>query len=90
MILYLIIMMGVFLLSGEASIYRILGLSITPIFGISTIQILGAAFFVILFTKGQPRDKKRAIPALFIALLYFLCAGEAHIIPEMLQPFLVD
>lgn len=89
MILYLIIMMGVFLLSGEASIYRILGLSITPIFGISTIQILGAAFFVILFTKGQPRDKKRAIPALFIALLYFLCAGEAHIIPEMLQPFLV-
>lgn len=88
-ILYFIIMMGVFLLSGEASIYQILGLSITPIFGISTIQILGAAFFVILFTKGKPRDKKRAIPALVIALLYFLCAGEAHIIPAVLQPFFV-
>lgn len=88
-ILYFIIMMGVFLLSGEASIYQILGLSITPIFGISTIQILGAAFFVILFTKGKPRDKKRAIPALIIALLYFLCAGKAHLIPGVLQPFLV-
>ena len=82
-------MMGVFLLSGEANIYQILGLSITPIFGISTIQILGAAFFVILFTKGKPRDKKRAIPALVIALLYFLCAGKAHLIPGVLQPFLV-
>ena len=88
-ILYFIIMMVVFLLSGEQNIYRILGLSITPIFGISTIQILGAAFFVILFTKGVPRDKKRAIPALCIALLYFLCAGEAHIIPQALQPFFV-
>lgn len=88
-ILYFIIMMGVFLLSGEASIYQILGLSITPIFGISTIQILGAAFFVILFTKGQPRDVKRAAPALIIAVLYFLCAGKAHIIPEVLQPFFV-
>lgn len=88
-ILYFIIMMGVFLLSGEASIYQILGLSITPIFGISTIQILGAAFFVILFTKGQPRDVKRAAPALIIAVLYFLCAGKTHIIPEVLQPFFV-
>lgn len=88
-ILYFTIMMGVFLLSGEASIYQILGLSITPIFGISTIQILGAAFFVILFTKGQPRDVKRAAPALIIAVLYFLCAGKAHIIPEVLQPFFV-
>ncbi len=88
-ILYFIIMMGVFLLSGEASIYQILGLYITPIFGISTIQILGAAFFVILFTKGQPRDVKRAAPALIIAVLYFLCAGKAHIIPEVLQPFFV-
>lgn len=86
-ILYFLIMVAVFLLSAEKSIYQILGWSLTPIFSISTIQILGAAFFVILFTKGQLRNKTRAIPALLIAVLYFLCVGEAHVIPQIAKPF---
>lgn len=87
-ILYFLIMLAVFILSGEKGIYQILGLSITPIFSISTIQVLGTAFFVILSTKGQPRDKKRAIPALIIALLYFFCVGKAHLIPLAYKPYI--
>ncbi len=53
--LYGLIILGVFLLSGEKSIYQLFGLDIKPIFALSTIQVLGAAFFIILFTKGHVR-----------------------------------
>ena len=85
-ILYLFIILAVFILSGEKNIYELLGLSITPIFAISTIQILGTAFFVILFTKGEPRNMKRTIPAIIIAGGYFLCVGKAHLIPISVKP----
>ena len=61
--LYSLIILGVFLLSGEKSIYQLFGLNIKPIFALSTIQVLGAAFFVILFTKGHLRCLRRSIPA---------------------------
>lgn len=50
------------MLSGEKSIYQLFGLNIKPIFALSTIQVLGAAFFVILFTKGHLRCLRRSIP----------------------------
>lgn len=87
--LYFCIILAVFVLSGEKNIYQLLGLSLTPIFAISTLQVLGLAFFVILFTKGQLRTKRRTIPALVIAACYVLCAGNAHIIPEKAEPFLL-
>ena len=43
--LYGLIILGVFLLSGEKSIYQLFGLDIKPIFALSTIQVLGAAFY---------------------------------------------
>ena len=64
--LYSLIILGVFLLSGEKSIYQLFGLNIKPIFALSTIQVLGAAFFVILFTKGHLRCLRRSIPAVII------------------------
>ncbi|MCD8020391.1 MAG: chromate transporter [Clostridiales bacterium] len=88
-LLYLFIMLGVFLLSGEKNIYQILGLSITPIFAMSTIQILGTAFFVILFSKGELRNIKRIIPAVIIAAMYFFCVGNAHLVPLAVKPFLM-
>ena len=57
-------------------------------FSISTIQILGTAFFVILVHKKEPRDKQRAIPAVIIALLYFFCVGKAHLIPLAYKPYI--
>lgn len=84
--LYLIIILTVFLLSGEKNIYALLGFSHTPIFALSTIQILGTAFFVILFTKGELRNTKRTIPALVIAGGFFLCVGKAHLLPAEAKP----
>ena len=84
--LYLFIIMAVFILSGEKNIYELLGFSVTPIFAISTIQILGTAFFVILFTKGELRNVKRTLPAIVIAGGYFLCVGKAHLIPIEVKP----
>lgn len=82
------IIIGIFVLSGEKNIYRLLDLNITPVFNLSTIQILVAAFFIILFTRGRLRDQKRLIPALVIAVLYFLCAGSRHVIPEYVAPYI--
>ena len=87
--LYTLIILGVFLLSGEKSIYQLFGLDIKPIFALSTIQILGAAFFVILFTKGYVYSFRRIIPAVIITISYFLCVGNAHIIPLIAKPFIL-
>ena len=87
--LYLFIILAVFLLSGEQNIYDLLHIKSTPVFSVSTIQILGAAFFVILFTKGYLRMFKRSVPAMLLAACYFLCAGDAHLIPYAAKPYLV-
>ncbi|MDD7210577.1 MAG: chromate transporter, partial [Lachnospiraceae bacterium] len=83
---YAFIILAVFLLSGEKGIYELFHLDMAPIFSLSIIQVLGAAFFVILFTKGYIRCLKRSVPAGIIALCYFLCAGKAHIIPLKFKP----
>lgn len=87
--LYSLIILGVFLLSGEKSIYQLFGLDIKPIFALSTIQVLGAAFFVILFTKGYVHSLRRTIPAAVITIAYLLCVGNAHIIPLAAKPFIL-
>ena len=84
-LLYLFIVLAVFWLSGEKNIYQLLGIEKTPLFGLSTIQILGTAFFIILYTRGRFRDVKRTIPAVIVAGLYFLSAGKAQIFPEMIE-----
>lgn len=86
--LYLFIILAVFFLSGEENIYQAFGLSMTPLFSVSTIQILGAAFFVIFFTKGYLRNWNRSVPALALVGCYFLCAGAAHVLPRVLEPYL--
>lgn len=50
------------------------------LFGLSTIQILGLAFFVILFTGGKNTPWKTAVSAVLV-VLYALSAGHAHLIP---------
>lgn len=87
--LYSLIILGVFLLSGEKSIYQLFNLDIKPIFALSTIQVLGAAFFVILFTKGYVHSLRRTIPVAIITIAYLLCVGNAHIIPLTAKPFIL-
>ncbi len=87
-LLYFCMMISVFAVSGEKNIYQLLHLSATPIFSLSVVQVLGSAFFVILFTQGQLRMLRRSIPALGITLIYYLCAGNAHILPSSWTPFI--
>lgn len=85
----LFLICSVFLLCSGKNLYQLTGLSGTPLFSLSTVQVLGAAFFVILFTKGQPQNLRRSVPALAIAACYFLCAGKAHLIPTAAESFLL-
>ncbi|MDO4322964.1 MAG: chromate transporter [Lachnospiraceae bacterium] len=87
--IYLFVLLAVFALSGEKNIYELLGLPFTPVFSISAIQILTAAFFVILFTRGELRRIKRTIPALVLTLAYFLSTGSLHVLPLKLKPYLL-
>lgn len=86
--LYFFMMLAVFAVSGEKNIYQLFHLSLTPIFSLSVVQVLGSAFFVILFTQGQLRMVRRSAPALAITLIYYLCAGKAHILPASWTPFI--
>lgn len=45
-----VIMIAVFILSCGKSVYNILGIKETPVFGLSTVQVLGIAFWNILYT----------------------------------------
>lgn len=78
------VILAVFLLCAENNVNQLLGISRTPVFGVSSVQILAAAFFVILFTKGQLREKKRTLPALAVSLAYFLSVGKAHLLSQRL------
>lgn len=88
-IIYLFVLLSVFALSGEKNIYQLFGRSATPVFSISAPRILAAAFFVILFTRGQLRRLKRTLPALILTLCYFLCTGRSHVLPLSMEPLLL-
>ncbi len=87
-LLFLFVILSVFALSAEKNLYTLLHLSQKPLFGASSVQILAAAFFVILFTKGNLREWKRTLPALLLCLVLFLCTGEAQLLPARILPFL--
>lgn len=74
-----IIMAGVFLLSCGNTLHSILGLESAPIFGLSTIQVLGISFFGILYTHCKFTRKNIAVSAVTIGL-YIACTGKAGII----------
>lgn len=72
-------MVLVFFLTAGSELYQILGLDITPVFDISTVNILLIAFFIIFYTNGKP-DRVKLIVSAVISVLYCLCVGKAQII----------
>lgn len=75
----LIIMLLTFLLTGGKEINNILGLNRSPIFDLSTINLLLLAFFIIFFTEGKITPIRGGI-AVIISIIYILCSGKARII----------
>ncbi len=79
-------MILVFLLTCGKEMFQLFGSSgSTPIFDVSTIDILCAAFFIIFFTGGRFRWSRILISGM-ITILYCLCVGKMHLIssPEVL------
>lgn len=72
----------VFFLTTGKELYQIFNLDITPLFDISTVNILVIAFFIIFYSNGKFNRKKLAVSAI-ISVLYCLCVGKARIIPNI-------
>lgn len=70
------IILGVFILTGEKSMYGIFQVNMKPIFGVSTVDVLLLAFFAILFTECK-FSWKNVIPTILIGFVYLLCVGSA-------------
>lgn len=71
----LVIMVGVFILTSEKTIYNILGIDHAPFFSLSTIQVLGIAFFGILYTHCKFTKKNLLVSGITIGL-YLLCISD--------------
>ena len=70
---------AVFLLTAGKNIYKIFQIPATPIFSISTIDMLVIAFFGILVTNCK-FTWQNLVPAGIVSFVYLLCVGKAGII----------
>lgn len=73
------VIMTVFFFTFGKEIYHIFGIEGTPIFDISTVNVLLLSFFVI-FSSGKKMTKKRFVLDAGIVILYVLCVGKARVI----------
>ena len=75
----MLFMFLVFILTSGKELFQLLGIDRTPIFDISTIDVLCAAFFIIFYIGGVFR-LDRVIVAIEITVLYCFCVGKMHLI----------
>ena len=71
--------LGVFVLTAGRYLYRIFQVDATPLFSISTIEMLAIAFFAILVTDCKFNWQKM-MPVCIVAAVYLLCIGKAKVI----------
>ena len=74
-----IVMLLVWLFSGEQKFFKLCGIQDTPIFGVSTVEIFIVAFFVIICTAGNFKSWWTVISG-GVALLFLLARGQSHIL----------
>lgn len=74
-----LICIAVFLLTAGKNLYRIFQVDATPIFSISTIDMLAIAFFGILVTDCK-FTWQNLLPAGIVSGIYLLCIGNAGVI----------
>lgn len=73
------IFLSVFLLNGGKEIRQLFGIPGTPLFDLSSIQIMGMAFFLIFFLTESSKWYKY-FGAFLLCLVYALCSGKAEIL----------
>lgn len=74
-----IVMLLVWMFNGEDNFFKLCGITDTPIFGVSTIEIFVVAFFVIICTGGNFKSWWTVISAV-LSMLFLLTIGDSHII----------
>ena len=79
-------MAAVFLLSSEANLYALSGLSVKPIFNLSVLAVLGLSFFLIVYLGSGVSRAKAAVAGLLASA--FLLSGS-HI-PALASPVVHD
>lgn len=78
-ILTLIIIIGVFVLTMEKNLYHLLNIQMEPFFGLSTIEVLAMAFFVVFYTRGAFNRTNISVTVVLL-LLFLCCKGQRHLI----------
>lgn len=73
------LMLGVFVLVCGKNLYRLLGIDRTPLFSVSAIYVLLAAFFFLLCTRVD-YDMKKVIPTLLLCGIFLLSHGKMQLI----------
>ncbi len=73
------IIVCVFLLNAGKEIYQLFGISTTPLFDLSSIQLMEMAFFLILFLTERPKWYK-VLSASILCLIYILCTGKSELL----------
>lgn len=79
----IIIMVLVMLLAFGKNLYKLFGVKGTPVFSVSTFHILLAAFFFILYTRGQ-FNRKHIFVSVLLCGIYLLGYGKAHLVSNIL------
>lgn len=84
----LVIILGVFVLTMGKNLYWMLGIDRQPVFGLSTIQVLVMAFFILFYTKCSFHKTNVIVSGIF-CLLYLACVGKRQWITSEVFAFLV-
>lgn len=82
------VIVGVFVLTAGKSIYGIFHIDRTPVFGVSTIDVLLVSFFAILFTQCR-FSWKNVIPTVLIGTAYLFVVGSASPIKSTLTAWVL-
>lgn len=78
-----VVIAGVFLLSAGKNLYGIFQVDRTPIFSVSTVNVLLVAFFAILYTQCRFSALNIVVTAL-VGGSYLLCVGKAQVFARLL------
>lgn len=79
----LVVMTVVFFLSCGKNLYRLIGIEGTPLFAVSTIDILLVAFFCIFFSRSNYSFKNLSVMAA-LGTIYFLGHGKRQLISNQI------
>ncbi len=76
-----LIMAAVLLITAESNVYALIGLTIAPIFDLSTLSVLCLAFFVII-NLGDGQSRVRLLETAVLSILYFWCVSDRALFRE--------